>query len=443
MEEATIAEDVADATPASKQSLFPILLVNFIGTLGFSVVLPFLVVIVLKLGGNEIVYGILGATYSFFQFIGAPILGSWSDKFGRKKILILSSAGTLAGWIIFLFALILPIPKVSYPFLGGLFIINIPLIIIFLARALDGITGGNISVANAYLADISTHKERKRNFGKMSASANLGLIFGPVLAGVLGATIWGNLLPVAAAAFISLISIVVIAIKLKNVVPGTVTEVLATDIVNRIPAQSQKECYLVKDSASPQKVSVFTLPDVNYFLVLYFLIFLAFNFFYVAFPVFVAQQLHWSVLQIGIFFSVLSGLLVLVQGPVLTILSNKFSSSVLVIAGCLLLAVGFALFMSSRDVIIYAGAFFFALGNGLMWPSFQAILSNIVADKYQGVVQGYASSAGSLASIIGLLSGAFLYKSMGVNIFLIATVLMVLIAISSYHMIVIEQKNNE
>src|SRR4051795_3916445 len=93
---------------AAADRIFPILLVNFIGTLGYSIILPFFVVLVLKLGGDELVYGILGATYSFFQFIGAPVLGTLSDKHGRKKILMVSQAGTLVGWIIFLAALFLP-----------------------------------------------------------------------------------------------------------------------------------------------------------------------------------------------------------------------------------------------------------------------------------------------------------------------------------------------
>ena len=429
-------------TPSTR-AVFPILLVNFIGTLGYSIILPFMVVIVLKLGGNEIVYGILGATYSFFQFIGAPVLGGWSDKFGRKKILLLSSIGTLIGWLVFLIALILPDKKLSVILsVNNTIVISIPLMTIFFARAIDGITGGNISVANAYLADISTRQERKRNFGKMAASANLGLIFGPVLAGVLGATFLGNILPVAAAALISLFAIVIISLKLEDVIPEPVTDDIEVDKTSKLLGQEQRNCYQLENGAG-KRVSVFTLPNVRYFIVLYFLIFLAFNFFYVSFPVFAAQQLHWTVLQLGIFFSFLSGFLVLIQGPVLSWLTTKFASAYLVIAGCLLLSVSFVLFRSLQTIFLYSGALFFAVGNGIMWPSFLAILSNIVADKYQGTVQGYASSAGSLASIIGLLAGAFLYKNFGQNIFLITTFLIILIAFLSYPMVAIEKKNSD
>ena len=132
--------------------IFPILLVNFMGTLGFSIVLPFLVFLVKDFGGNAIVYGVLSATYSAFQLIGAPVLGRWSDTFGRKKVLLISNAGTLAGWILFLLALFLPIGTV-FTFnsvIVGTFAITLPLLVLFLARAIDGITGGNISEANAY-----------------------------------------------------------------------------------------------------------------------------------------------------------------------------------------------------------------------------------------------------------------------------------------------------
>ncbi len=152
--------------------VFPILLVNFIGTLGFSIVLPFLVFLVRDFGGSAIVYGVLGATYSAFQLIGAPILGKWSDVYGRKKILLLSNFGTLIGWIFFLIALFLPVEKLTLDtVLFGSIVISLPLLVLFFARAIDGITGGNISVANAYLADISSDETRSRNFGKMAISA--------------------------------------------------------------------------------------------------------------------------------------------------------------------------------------------------------------------------------------------------------------------------------
>ena len=96
--------ETRNAAPAI--SIVPILSINFVGTLGFSIVLPFLVFLVTRWGGNALIYGIMGATYSFFQLIGAPILGRWSDTYGRRKILLLSQLGTLLSWIVFVTALL-------------------------------------------------------------------------------------------------------------------------------------------------------------------------------------------------------------------------------------------------------------------------------------------------------------------------------------------------
>ena len=87
----------------------------------------------------------------------------------------------------------------------GTFVITLPLLVLFLARFIDGLTGGNISVANAYLADISSNENRSNNFGKMAISSNLGFIVGPALAAILGSAIFGNILPVLAALILSLV----------------------------------------------------------------------------------------------------------------------------------------------------------------------------------------------------------------------------------------------
>jgi MFS transporter, DHA1 family, tetracycline resistance protein len=211
------------ASLVKQPSLFPILLVNFVSTLGFSIVLPFLVFLVMKFGGDAIVYGLLAATYPAFQLIGAPLLGRWSDIFGRKKVLLLSNVGTSVGWVLFLFALFLPIEKsfsIDTVFFGTLVII-VPLLVLFLARAIDGITGGNISVANAYLADLSSDKTRSKNFGKAAISSNLGFILGPALAGILGGTIYGEILPILAAHILSLVTLIVIGLLLRESKPSS------------------------------------------------------------------------------------------------------------------------------------------------------------------------------------------------------------------------------
>src|SRR5215472_2544010 len=401
-------------------SLFPILLVNFVGTLGFSIVLPFLVFLVMKFGGDAIVYGLLAATYPAFQLIGSPILGKWSDIYGRKKVLLLSNVGTSAGWILFLFALFLPTEKFSihFAFLGT-FVVVVPLLILFIARAVDGITGGNISIANAYLADLSSDTTRSKNFGKMAMSSNLGFILGPALAGILGDTIYGAILPVLAALILSLITIAVIAFLLKESKPKT-EEILVPEegTIRKVFSQECKECYSTTDV--PRLQDVFKLKYIPFLLILYFLIFLGFNIFYAAFPTHAAKDLKWSVTQLGIFYAVLSGIMVFVQGPVLRKALKKFSEEKLVIIGSIILGTNFVLFASNNLVSVFGAVILFALGNGLMWPSFMSILSRRAGSKLQGAVQGFAGSFGALASIFGLIFGGFLYNSIGGATFLIS-----------------------
>jgi DHA1 family tetracycline resistance protein-like MFS transporter len=417
-----------------QSQIFPILLVNFIGTLGFSIVLPFLVFLVRDFGGNAIAYGILGATYSAFQLIGAPILGKWSDTYGRKKILLLSNAGTLIGWIFFLFALFLPVEKFTFDnALVGTFIISLPLLVLFLARAIDGITGGNISVANAYLADISSNENRSRNFGKMAVSQNLGFIVGPALAGILGGTIYGAILPVSAALILSLVTIIVISFRLKESKLGPPKILVQEEgTIRKVFSQECKDCF---DNENPKKLKfrdVFKLKHIPYLLVLYFLIFLGFNIYYASFPIHAAIGLKWSVTQLGIFYAVLSGIMVVIQGPVLRKALKKSSEQKLVIIGSAILGTNFILFMSNNTFVIYGAVILFALGNGLMWPSFMSILSKRAGTALQGAVQGVAGSFGSLASIIGLILGGTLYNLTGPATFLVSAGVIFTVFIMSF-----------
>jgi MFS family permease len=423
------------ASLVKQPSLFPILLVNFVGTLGFSIVLPFLVFVVMKFGGNAIVYGLLAATYPAFQLIGSPILGKWSDTYGRKKILLLSNVGTSIGWLVFLFALFLPAKdsfSVYIPILGT-FVVIVPLLLLFLARSIDGITGGNISIANAYLSDLSSDSTRSKNFGKMAISSNLGFIIGPAIAGILGGTIYGAILPVLAALILSLVTIIVIAFLL-NESKSPPKEILIPEqgTIRKVFSQECRECYSDVDTKKPKFRDVFKLNYIPFLLVLYFLIFLGFNIYYAAFPTHAAKDLKWSVTQLGIFYAVLSGIMVFIQGPVLRKALKKFSEEKLVIIGSVILGTNFILFVSNNIVSVGVALILFAVGNGLMWPAYMSILSRRAGSKLQGSVQGIAGSFGGLASILGLTLGGFLYSSVGAATFLISAIVIYAVFVMSF-----------
>lgn len=191
------------------RKLTPAFLLTFVNVLGFSILMPVLPFLVEDYGASEWVYGLLLTLYSAFQFFGAPFLGALSDHLGRKPVLMVSQAGTLLSWFVFVLALYLPEDQ-------KIFGMSTALIVVAISRILDGITGGNASVTNAYVADITTPKEKSYVFGYLGGIAGIGLIIGPGLGGLTSSSSWGYLGTMITAIIISSITLVTIFFWLKE-----------------------------------------------------------------------------------------------------------------------------------------------------------------------------------------------------------------------------------
>lgn len=189
------------------RKIVTLFLIVFIDLLGFSIILPLLPFYAETFNATPTQVGLLVASYAAAQLVGAPVLGRMSDRFGRKPVLIISLTGTFIGFLILGFA-------------------N-SLAMLFVSRILDGFTGGNISVAQAYVTDITDENNRARGLGMLGAAFGLGFIIGPALGGIL--SVYGFAVPAFVAASLSLISIIGVIIFL----PESLTDEARATLMNK------------------------------------------------------------------------------------------------------------------------------------------------------------------------------------------------------------------
>jgi DHA1 family tetracycline resistance protein-like MFS transporter len=418
--------------PPATKGLTPLLAINFAGSLGYTIVMPFMMFLVTQWGGNAVVYGMVSAAYPAFQLIGAPLLGRWSDVWGRKRVLVLSEAGSTFSWIIVLIGFYVPMTTLADLSSNeiGTVAVTLPLILLFIGRALDGLTGGNVSVANAYVSDISSPAQRDTNFGKLAASSNVGAMLGPALASLMVGTALGYELPVLAAIAVCLVATLMVIFGLSQ--SGVRTETTGADPAPRAVAVGT--CHnSAATGATLQKIpatDLLHMPCIALLVSATFFINLAFSFFNVALPVYSINVLHWTPHEMALFYVMMSVVMVLVEGPGLrraTAVCNNFA---LIAIGGLVLALGFASLSSHSTAWLFVGAGLIGVGNGLMWP----LLISMIAKRggeHQGAVQGLATSTGAFAAIIGLIAGGLLYTTLQGGLFILAALFTLVVVVLS------------
>jgi len=362
-----------------RSPLLVIFITVFIDLVGFGIVIPVLPFYAegTKFGATPSQVGLLFASYSVMQFIFAPVLGRLSDKYGRRPVLLVSLLGTASGFLIIGFA-------------------N-TLWLLFVGRIIDGISGGNISTAQAYIADVTTKEDRAKGMGLIGAAFGLGFVFGPAIGGILSR--WGINVPFLFAGMLALLN----AVLLFFVLPETVTR----DHPARVSAASGRGWnQLVAALRKPALASVMTI---------YFLGIVAFSIMTASFSLFMMFRLGYDAFHNGWIFAFVGVISAIVQGGLIGRLVKKFGEPLLVIVGALLVAASLVLVpfvtpLTRIAVFLLIGAAT-SIGQALLAPSLSSLASKSTSAAQQGSVLGVMQSVASLARAVGPSLAAILIYS--------------------------------
>lgn len=315
--------------------------------------------------------GILAATYAITQFFAAPILGGLSDKYGRRPLLLTSLIGLGLDYIVIVFA-----PTLAW---------------LFVARMISGICGGSITVANAYIADISTSENRAKNFGMIGAAFGLGFVVGPTVGGFLGEL--GTRVPFMAAAGLSLLN----ALYGFFVVP----ESLAKEDRRNFDWKRANPFGTLKRILSHK--------EIVWLVVALFFIYVAANATHSNWSFFTIEKFGWSSMEIGLSLGFVGVMVAIVQGGLVGPIVKKIGETNAVYAGFAFNAFGLLMMgIVSESWMVYAVIVPYAFG-GLAGPSLQSIMSGQIPKNAQGELQGGITSVMTLTAIVGplLMTGIF------------------------------------
>jgi MFS family permease len=382
-----------------KTSLFVLFLTVFIDLIGFGMVIPFLSFYAREYGASGVAVGAVVGIYSIMQFFFAPVWGRLSDRIGRRPVILISLTASCTGYL--------------------LFAISDNLALLFASRVIAGAGGANIGTAQAYITDVTSNAERAKGMGLIGAAFGLGFILGPPLSGILSTVgtrhgVHGNLLPGLAAAALSFTALCVAFFVLAESKPA------AAGARSRIPPQFDPQIWRAMAGHAVLSAVLSGL----------FLSLLAVSGMETSVTLHVRDRFGFRPIDLAYLFLFMGVIVASIQGMLIGRFARRVGEKALIAVGASSFTVGFLLVPSIFQVsLLYAVAFFIAIGQGLTYPSLTSLVSKLAPEGDRGSMLGLAIAVGSLARFLGPILSGFLYDRAGARGAFYGAAIMTLLAL--------------
>jgi len=408
--------DDAAPTEPPKGSLAIIFLIVFTDLMGFGVIIPLLPFYAREFAASNVQVTLLFSVYSVCQLVASPVLGMLSDRYGRRPILVLSQAGSAVGYVVLAMA---TVGQWERPEVG--------LALVFLSRVIDGISGGNISTAQAYISDVTTPANRAKGMGLLGAAFGIGFAVGPALGGLLGH--FDVSYPAYAAAIFCSVAALLTYFKLPE------SRWLRTGGV-KPKGEKYESAVEAKMWFHPAQFKpVLENAALVQLQCIWFLSMSAFVMLEAVFAIYLADRFGYGPVQVGWFFAYVGLVITIVQGGLIGRLTKVFGEWPLTIVGPLLVTVAmFGYAQLDRNVAWVGVAFLLlcgtlnAAGRSLQTPTLSSLVSKFAPQQLQGVTFGLYHGLGSLARVVGPVAAGYLYERHHTAPFMVAGIITLVVA---------------